>query len=222
MPVKTDRLAIGEGAGEKWPEGESVGSKELLRISRIERPLLGGSLRESPRNELEREVRLRFPDLQQPVSAILQNISATGMFIRSRDAHPEGSSLSFELPLEDRERPIRGEGEVVWTRRFELGAGSPAGMGIRFLDLEQESDRILRSFIAELYGRSGPPLGAAGGGTADTAALTYANPLSGLTSSQLRRLHSYAGCATARSDRRMGRRIRGALTRLARALRLRR
>ncbi len=130
-----------------------------LAAPMIERPLLAGGMRESPRNDFEREVRLQFRDLQRPVSATSQNISATGMFIRSRDTQPAGSTLSFELSLGGTDLLIRGEGEVAWARVFELGVGHPAGMGIRFLDLGQESHRALRSLIA---GRNDQPF--AGGG----------------------------------------------------------
>ena len=185
----------------------------------IERPLLAGSLRESPRNDFEREVLLQFRDLQRPVSATSQNISVSGMFIRSRDLQPAGSNLSFELSLDGRDQRIRGEGEVVWARLFELGAGHPAGMGIRFLDLEQESHRALLSLIS---GRSDPPLAASGHGsdlgeaagqdTPELAALTYATPLSGLTSAQMSRLYAYAGYASARPGRRWSRGLRRALS----------
>ena len=115
-----------------------MGFQELLGTPMIERPLLAGSLRESPRNDFEREVLLRFRDLETPVSATLKDISATGMFIRSRDARPEGSNLSFELSLRDGAQPVRGEGEVVFSQLLQHIRGSRPLESIKGLSYLQD------------------------------------------------------------------------------------
>ncbi len=179
------------------------------------RPLVPGSLRDYPRLRLKRDVALQFGDVPGPADAQTLNISVDGMFIHSRDARPAGSSLSFELALSRSEQRIRGEGEVVWMRQFELSADRPAGMGIRFLDLDDESQRALCAFIARRHLGDEAECGT---GAAEWAP-AHVSPFSGLTSPQLRRLHAYAGCAAARPEHAWSRGMRRIFSLAAQAAR---
>ncbi len=160
----------------------------------------------SERIALERDVVLRIPDLPDHLLGSSANISATGMFVRSQDLQPAGRTLSFELSLNRSRQLIHGLGEVVWSRRFNLGADLPAGMGIRFLRLEGKSRRIVRSILDDR-----PPTPVAGA--------EWSTPLSGLTNSQQEKLHSYAGCAVAKPERKWPRRLQGMLSLAVRAAR---
>ena len=182
------------------------------------RPLMGGVSRIDPRHHLEGSVALRFEDLEGRVDGRALNISANGMFIRSRDARPAGSPLAFELSLNGAGQPIQGEAEVVWMRSFELAADRPAGMGIRFLDLDERSHRALESFIAEHAdpgeGRDARPPA----GTETWTASTYVDPLSCLTSSEQHKLYAFAGYASAGPIRGWNRRFRRALSSVRKTL----
>ncbi len=167
---------------------------------------LAESERSGPRIALERDVMFRIPDRPQ-LRGSLANISATGMFVRSADLQPAGRTLSFELSLSRRQRLIRGEGEVIWSRRFNLGPELPAGMGIRFLRLDGQSQRLVRTMIGD---RCPDALSAEARPSA---------PFSGLSGSQQQRLHAYAGCAAAKTERGWPRRLHGLLALAARAAR---
>ncbi|MCP3956888.1 MAG: TIGR02266 family protein [bacterium] len=190
----------------------------------INRPLMAGSLRDNPRHQLEREVALRFRDHGQLVDAHLLNISAHGMFIRSRKSPPAGTPLRFELALTGGKLRIRGEGKIAWTRQFNLGTDRPAGMGIRFLDLDDENRRMVRSIIDQCRYRDRQLQVTAGhSGDADEVAAdeiaTTVGPFSGLTGSQAQALYSYAGCAKATPER--GWSVRHVLERATRVFRRR-
>ncbi len=162
--------------------------------------------RTDPRIALEREVVLQIHDRPRQLCS-LANISANGMFVRSPDLQPAGRTLNFELSLSRRQQLVRGEGEVVWSRRFNLSPDLPAGMGIRFLRLDGRSRKIMRSMIDDRCEET--PAAVAGPRA----------PFSGLTSSEQSKLHAYAGCAAAKAERRWPRRLRGLLSLAARAAR---
>ena len=187
-------------------------TQQAANMPQPTRPLMGGLSRIDPRHQLESRVALRFEDVERRVSGQALNISARGMFIRSREARPAGSPLAFELSLGGCEHTIHGEAEVVWMRRFELAADRPAGMGIRFLDLDQESDRSLRSFLAERIDPGDRRRGEAPADDAGWKASAYLNPLSGLSSSEQHKLYAFAGYASAGPERPWNRRLRSALS----------
>ena len=149
-----------------------------------------GSRRADPRIELTSYVTLWSPDLARRLQGDLANISASGMFVRSREVIPEGRVVRFQLTLIPQGQLIRGEGEVVWSRQFGLGANLPAGLGIRFLQTDEASQRILKSIL--------------GDGQQEVTEVEYWEPFSGLTRSQRTSLQGYARCAIAKPERRLG------------------
>ena len=88
-------------------------------------------------------VKIQFEDQEEPVAVVAANISRSGTFVRTRQPHPAGSRLRFELLLGDELASIQGVGEVVWVRQGELYAVLPAGMGIRFRRLDPDSEDVL-------------------------------------------------------------------------------
>jgi hypothetical protein len=59
-----------------------------------------------------------------------------------------GVSLRFELHVHKNADPIRGFGEVAWLRVRNQGPGAPAGMGIQFRYVEENSQQALRQTVA--------------------------------------------------------------------------
>jgi hypothetical protein len=70
------------------------------------------------------------------------------MFIQTSTPKPVGISLRFELHVHKGGDPIRGFGEVAWLRVRNEGPGSPAGMGIQFRYVEENSQQALRKAVA--------------------------------------------------------------------------
>ena len=77
-----------------------------------------------------------------------ENLSETGMLVRTGEVYPLGSRLSFEFHLGGQGQPIRGEGEVV--RQTTAGRESVRGVGIRFISLERDGQARLQRFLREL------------------------------------------------------------------------
>jgi uncharacterized protein (TIGR02266 family) len=92
-------------------------------------------------------VRIRYRRFQDFIQEVSKNISSGGMFVASQDPPERGTVLDFELALEDGFTLIAGRGEVVWVRSADEGEDKPSGMGVRFLELEGSSRRLLHKIV---------------------------------------------------------------------------
>ncbi|MCP4202547.1 MAG: TIGR02266 family protein, partial [bacterium] len=109
---------------------------------------------DSRRIALEREVTIRVPRFDTFVTEYSTNISTTGMFIVSEKPHPPGTTFTFEFSVADDWKLIRGKAQVVWTRYRDEDKERPAGMGVRFVELDAQSRRLIR-WIVEKHIREG-------------------------------------------------------------------
>jgi uncharacterized protein (TIGR02266 family) len=76
------------------------------------------------------------PAESRQLEGICQNLSRSGMFLGTPRPAAVGALLKFECELVDGTTRVRGTARVMWVRREADGAGRPAGMGLRFLNLE--------------------------------------------------------------------------------------
>ena len=110
---------------------------------------------ESRRVPLERKVILKFHHFGGFFIEYSANISLTGMFIQTESPKPAGSVFIFEIWLGEEYKLVHGLGEVVWTREEHDGDDRPAGMGIRFLKVDEESLAVVERIIAEHVQKGG-------------------------------------------------------------------
>jgi len=80
-------------------------------------------------------------------TGLADNVSEGGLFVATADVKPLGTpvALRFRLAV-DAGPAIVVNGEVRWVREVRLGPDSPAGMGIRFLDLKDADRRRIEDF----------------------------------------------------------------------------
>lgn len=117
----------------------------------------GAASGRAPRMPFDAQVMIQSEDQAQVVNALAGNLSLTGMFIRTQQPRPAGSFLQFKLSLDDDRALVQGIGQVAWVRFDDEPPLRPAGMGIRFRWIDEDSkDTLLR--IAAPNGRLGPPL----------------------------------------------------------------
>ena len=64
-----------------------------------------------------------------------ENISRNGLFIRTPHPKPVGTRVEFEFTLPEGRQPVIGKGIVRWV---QTETSSPKGMGIQFLELNDE------------------------------------------------------------------------------------
>lgn len=77
------------------------------------------------------------------------DVSRGGMFIRTSSPFPNGTLLKFEVRIAEEQRVMTGVGRVTWRREKDTGEDSPAGMGVKFIKIEDDSveviDRLIRA-----------------------------------------------------------------------------
>jgi uncharacterized protein (TIGR02266 family) len=93
-------------------------------------------------------------DGQKTFFGYARNLSRGGVFIPTVNPREPGAQFDLHITLPSSAGfELRCRGEVVWVRRFERDGKHPPGMGLRFVDLPQETadtlERWLRSLPAE-------------------------------------------------------------------------
>jgi uncharacterized protein (TIGR02266 family) len=74
-----------------------------------------------------------------------ENLSEGGLFIATHQTMPIGTKIALNFALPSVEEPLKLEGEVRWVRDSS-GSNMP-GMGIRFVDLSEETTNLIKDFI---------------------------------------------------------------------------
>ncbi|MBI5508310.1 MAG: TIGR02266 family protein [Deltaproteobacteria bacterium] len=110
-----------------------------------------GPVTRQARLETRIKVNLKYPDRKAFVERFAQNISKTGIFIRTSDPAPVGARVHFEYALADGTRVLRGVGLVRWARKPAEAAepDRPPGMGVEFIDLDPQSEQLITQIVAE-------------------------------------------------------------------------
>lgn len=91
-------------------------------------------------------VNQEFADAESFIAEYVANISQTGVFIRSDEPLPAGTTvtLRFTIIMGDMET-IEGTGRVVRVSQ------DPPGMGIAFISLTDDSERLLARLLRGGY-----------------------------------------------------------------------
>lgn len=109
----------------------------------------GPSSRTSGRVPVAGTVELRFERFSGFIREYAANLSLGGMFVRTASPKPAGTLVNFEFRLADDYPLISGTGEVVWTRWRDGGPEEPAGMGVRFQQLDPRGRELISTIVAE-------------------------------------------------------------------------
>ncbi len=110
---------------------------------------------ESRRVPIESRVVLKFDHFGGFFIEYAANISLKGIFINTTDSKAPGSVFIFEIWLGNEFMLVHGIGEVVWVRTKPEGIDRPAGMGIRYLKLDEESRRVIQRVVEEQVQKGG-------------------------------------------------------------------
>lgn len=102
------------------------------------------------RIEVTEEVKVTFDDFKTFTVQYAENISTTGMYLRSNQPLSANSTLHFRLLIKDIKQEIAGNAVVVWTKEIWDPSGKQSsGMGLKFLKLEGNSEKFIREFISK-------------------------------------------------------------------------
>lgn len=103
-------------------------------------------------------IQLRYPDEATFIQRFASNVTRGGIFLASRNLHPVGSTLRFEVTLAQGMPLLSGTGKVAWVREFIPTEPQRAhGMGVQFLHVDAGS----RPMLDKLLGHKATPSRAA-------------------------------------------------------------
>ena len=120
-------------------------------------PVRSGLPRSTVRVPVDAQVTVHFENLAGFVTTCAANISLEGMFIQTEQPRVIGTRVLFELKLRDEFALVQGVGEVAWIRPQEESAERPAGMGIRFLQMDQDDKDVIAFVVNQQIHRDGDP-----------------------------------------------------------------
>ena len=83
--------------------------------------------------------------------AVALDLGLCGMFVNVTNPQLEGSEIDFEVRVAGMGL-IEGRGEVAWVCDRGSQPDHPSGMGIRFLDLDRDSQEVVRRAVEERLG----------------------------------------------------------------------
>ena len=108
----------------------------------------GSNRRRHPRTPLNVLVQFRFDTFEEFLAEYSVNISPSGIFIRTEEPQEVGSTIYLQFSLKDGNRLIEGMGRVVRVNPKTPG-GPPAGMGIEFVNFDEDSMALIEDICAQ-------------------------------------------------------------------------
>ncbi len=101
-------------------------------------------------------IKFKADTLEEFVERYGVYVSQGGIFVRTKKPLSVGALVDFEFKLQAGDALLTGQGTVVWTREHDPARrGAPAGMGLRYDHLDEESVTVLTRILA-LKGTEAP------------------------------------------------------------------
>ena len=110
--------------------------------------------RKDPRAKvLSMTVRYKSATLDEFIEHHSHDVSRGGMYIKTPQPFPPGTLLKFEVKIAADQKVMQGVGRVVWRREADdASADHPAGMGVKFIKLDNESKDIIDQLVTARTG----------------------------------------------------------------------
>jgi uncharacterized protein (TIGR02266 family) len=95
-----------------------------------------------------------YRDKRSFIKAYTGNVSGGGLFISTEKPLKEGQEVLIKLELPGLADVIVIKCEVKWARtKVEETDAYPAGMGVKFLEMTKENDKILKRYLRDIEKR---------------------------------------------------------------------
>jgi type IV pilus assembly protein PilZ len=108
--------------------------------------------RDDSRAEIEVEVHYRTA--QEFLAAYSRNISGGGIFIKTQQPPPLNQAVLLHFTLPGISHDFQVRGVVVWANPVSTRSSFPAGMGIKFLNIDPKEQQLIADFIKQAKGPS--------------------------------------------------------------------
>ncbi len=98
-------------------------------------------------------VRYKSATIDEFIENHSHDVSQGGLFVKTPTPFPPGTLLKFEIRLAGDMSVISGVGRVVWKREpAQSGTDKPAGMGVKFIKIDDQSRVIIDRLVASKSG----------------------------------------------------------------------
>lgn len=115
----------------------------------------GAERRRSPRVALDLLIQYRFETYEDFLTDRSVDISTGGIFICTESPREEGALVYLQFRLKEGEPLVEGLGRVVRVNPPGM-PGRVAGMGIEFVNLDEESRRTIEDVVAHRLAKAHP------------------------------------------------------------------
>jgi uncharacterized protein (TIGR02266 family) len=105
--------------------------------------------RRDPRSRaLNLTVRYKSATVADFVEDHSHDISRGGLFIKTANPFATGTLLKFEVRIVGEKTVIDGVGRVAWRREKSVGPNKPAGMGVKFIRIDDTSVHLIEQAVS--------------------------------------------------------------------------
>lgn len=104
-------------------------------------------LNEGPRRPVNLTVKLKYRGVHEFIDGYATNVSENGLFIRTPEPKPPGTTMHFKIELASGIRVLQGSATVRWVRTPAEGGGPP-GMGLEVGELDAASAALMQRLLA--------------------------------------------------------------------------
>ncbi len=111
----------------------------------------GADKRRHPRTPFNVLVQFRFDTFDEFLAEYSLNISPSGIFVKTEEPREEGSVIYLQFALKDGSKLIEGMGRVVRVNPSG-DPKRPPGMGIEFMNFDEESMALIAEICAQRSG----------------------------------------------------------------------
>src|SRR5689334_6561351 len=117
--------------------------------------LMAQDTRKDPRAKvLSMTVRYKSATVDQFIEQHSHDVSRGGIYIKTPSPFPPGTLLKFEIRIQDEQSVLSGVGRVVWKREpQEASSDLPAGMGVKFIKIEEKSKDLIARLVESQGGK---------------------------------------------------------------------
>ena len=142
-----NKTQLGWSAAGVSAAGTVSGTDGRFAVTGTDGPIPQKNRREWKRILVDLEVDYAHAD--NYLFAYIQDISATGIFIRTETPELPGTHLNLRFIPPGAEFTMELEGEVIWINTFRPGDKDNLhpGMGVSFVDLEREQRHLLAELV---------------------------------------------------------------------------
>ncbi|NLA74880.1 MAG: TIGR02266 family protein [Deltaproteobacteria bacterium] len=102
---------------------------------------------------IKKTLSLSYKDHESFVNAYTHNIGKGGLFIKTVNPLPEGESFILKLKLPGVEEALKINCVVAWVNRDDKDPENPAGMGLKFIDMNVNERHLLDRYIGSILAK---------------------------------------------------------------------